>query len=144
MEFAIQVDSLTLIHVYSHGYQLAFESHAMMMKYVVRIGGALIYGDRRKVNIVLVFLFHLWIAEHHLGKCSCFPLFVVGLIAKSDSGSLGLFAFKVYEEAKLIIGAIAVEVVDLIRNLLAVNNYCCRLHILQLSEVESGRNIIEC
>lgn len=119
-----------MVEINTHGNQFAFEAGAMRMDVVVRILGSLIKRDAAQINILPVlcqFLVSAWQTEFCKGTSRI--LCLLALAVELQLIGLGLFLAQIGKETEFIVCTIAVDVVELGRNLLAVNGYYSTLNV---------------
>ena len=137
-----------MIKINTHGNQFAFEAGAMRMDVVIRILGFLIKRDAAQINILPVlsqFPVSAWQAE--FCKSTSRILCLLTLTIELHLIGLGFFLAQIGKETEFIVGTIAVGVVELGRNLLAVNGYYSALNVAdsaQLAEIYHHRSIGSC
>ena len=134
-----------MVEINTHGNQFAFETGAMRMDVVIRILGSLIKRDAAQINILPVLSQFLVSARQtEFCKGTSRILCLLALTVELQLIGLGLFLAQIGKETEFIVGTIAVDVVELGRNLLAVNGYYSALNVAdssQLAEIYNHRNI---
>ena len=117
----------------------------MRMNVVVRILGSLIKRDAAQINILSVLSQFLVSARQaEFCKSTSRILCLLALAVELQLISLDLLLAQIGKETEFIVCTIAVNVVELGRNLLAVNGYYSALNVAdcaQLAEIYNHRNI---
>ena len=115
------------------------------MDVVIRILGSLIKRDAAQINILPVLSqFFVSARQTEFCKSTSRILRLLALTVELQLISLGFFLAQIGKETEFIVCTIAVDVVELGRNLLAVNGYYSALNIAdsaQLAEIYHHRNI---
>ena len=122
VNLAIEVDGLTIVEIDTHGNQLALKADAMRMHIVIHILGLLVERDAAQIDVLLVLCQLLVLARQaKFGKGTGRILCLLALLIELHLIGLGLLLAKVNQEAEFIVDAIAIGVVELGRNLLAIH-----------------------
>ena len=117
----------------------------MRMNIVIAILGFLVEGDTTQIDVLLV-LSQLFVLARQAELCkgTGWILCLLTILKELHLISLGLFLAEINQKTEFIVGTITVGVVELRRNLLAVNGYHGTLNVanrFQLTEVDNHRSI---
>ena len=111
-----------MVEINTHGNQLTLEADAMRMHIVIDILSFLVEGDAAQIDVLLV-LRQLFVLARQakFSKGTGRILCLLTLLIELHLIGLGLLLAKVNQEAEFIVGAIAIGIVELRRNLLAIH-----------------------
>ena len=119
---AIEVDGLAIVEIDTHGNQFTLEADAMRMHIMIHILGLLVERDAAQIDVLLVLCQLLVLARQaKFGKGTGRILCLFALLIELHLIGLGFFLAEVNQEAEFIVGAVAIGIVELGRNLLAIH-----------------------
>ena len=137
VHLAIEVDGLPVVEIDAHRHQVALEAYAMRMYIMVYILRLLVEGDAAQIDVLLVLGEFLVLARQtEFGESACR---IVGLLAigkQLDMIILGFLLAEVYQETELVVGAVAIGIVELRWYFLAIHRHHGSLDVAILADVD--------